>query len=583
MPTQDYLQKLHGNSDSAAVEIGAAKAGLKQISPELGAVLMSVRLIIAVVVVLEAITLALMEQPAPAAIVVGYACYAFALAVRTVRSGAAAESLMTLSGDVLWLLLLAWIAGVSSSIFILLLLFPVLFAALGLGVLFGLLISLVAAVGSVIIVRHNLGSELSFSDMLLPLSILILGPLTAALLRPAVHRRAQTVLADQLLDRADSRQGIERVLDLLLKTLQQRYAARRITLLLRLPGSDPRLFRRDASVLVELKGVDASGLIEVYERLPDGVASERRLLRLPGGGVLSRYRGFDTGKRRWTMRGRGEVETLAERLQAESLVVVPVCRRFSRVCWLTVEAGLQRLYLREMDELVSIMDQLAPVIENAVLLEQLCDEAMLTERARIGRDLHDTAIQPYLGIKFAIEALALKASPGNALHDDIVSLREMVASELQHLHEVVSSMRSGGMYGDGALATALHRQAKRFSELFGIAVAVHCESDVPVSRWRAAAFLQIVSEALTNIRRHTRARSAEISLIFDHNQFVLRISNDHGEASQPPSQFMPASMTERTKSLGGRVLVQLQRPGFTDVIIIVPSHAEEVDHDERSR
>ena len=57
-----------------------------------------------------------------------------------------------------------------------------------------------------------------------------------------------------------------------------------------------------------------------------------------------------------------------------------------------------------------LMNEAAPellrIVEQAALVDQLQDENASHERARIGRDLHDSAIQPYLGLKYAVEALA---------------------------------------------------------------------------------------------------------------------------------------------------------------------------------
>lgn len=363
---------------------------------------------------------------------------------------------------------------------------------------------------------------------------------------------------------------MERVARAVLAGLGERFDADRALLLIWLPGCEPRLFRADdQGNTAELCTSVVAPLLELCSRLPREVASVHEVAHELGPGHVRRHHGFHVTRQQATGEARAAMTALAERLDARSLLGVPVCRRSPHPCWLFLDSSRRPYRPRDVELLFRMTEPLAPVIENASLLEQLSDEAAATERARIGRDLHDTAIQPYLGIKYGIEALARKARPDNPLHHDILALREMVTSELHELRELISSMRAGVARGDDILAPALRRQAKRFTELFGIEVTVECEGDIPISRNLSAAFFHLIGEALTNIRRHTRATRAEIRVSVEPQAFVLRIGNDHGPDA-PPAPFVPRSITERAESLGGTAVVELQRPDFTDILITVP-------------
>ena len=97
---------------------------------------------------------------------------------------------------------------------------------------------------------------------------------------------------------------------------------------------------------------------------------------------------------------------LADLLEAPALLATPLCRRSPHPCRLVFASARRRYRAGDADLIAAVMEQLSPVVENAGLLESLAEEAMATERARIGRDLHDSAIQPYLGLKYGVEALA---------------------------------------------------------------------------------------------------------------------------------------------------------------------------------
>lgn len=541
-------------------------------SPELRRVLANIRVLVAIVAATEATSLSLATRPMMMLAVLGYAAYAGWLCWVELSGNRPIMSRLTSWIDATWILLFAWLAGAQSSLFILLLLFPVLFASLSFGFVSGLLVSLFAAAAGAaqLILREQDSHALAPESILQPLSILLLGPLVAGLARTGVQMNEQVTIAERLLGDADPRLGVKRVAEILLRALTRRFAADLGLLLIWLPQSEPRLFRCDRNGKIsEVAGELRAKLLDLLTRLPPGIASVHHHAHLFGRYPIRYHSGFSLVSKLPTGAARSATQDLAESLDARSLIAIPICRRAPFPCRLVLESGQRRYRSRDADLLAGVMEQLAPVIENAGLLERLSDEAMATERARIGRDLHDNAIQPYLGLKYGIEALARKAAADNPLHDDINTLQEVVVSELHHLRELVTGMRSGASSADDALAPAVRRQAKRFAELFGIEVVVQCEGELSVRRKLAAAIFPMVSEALTNIRRHTDATRADILVSMQADAYVLKITNAHDPAA-PPAAFVPRSIVERAESVSGCVLVDLQRPGFTDLIISIP-------------
>jgi signal transduction histidine kinase len=551
----------------AAAAIAAANN-----SPELRRVLANIRVLVAIVAATEASSLSAATRPSLVLAVLGYAAYAGWMCWVEIHGSRPLLSRLTSWVDAVWILLFAWIAVGQNSLFILLLLFPVLFASLSFGFTFGLLVSVFAAVaaGVLLLFEGPVPAPLTLELMMQPLSILLLGPLVAGLARAGVQMSEQMMIADRLLAQADPRLGVKRVAETLLRPLAQHFEADLALLLVWLPDSDPRLYRCDRNgTFAEVSGELHAELLEGLGRLPAGIASVHHLAHLFGRFPLRYHSGFHVVTKAPSAAARPAVQQLAEALDAHSLIAIPVCRRAPHPCRLVLVSDQRRYRSRDADLLFGVMEQLASVIENAGLLERLADEAMATERARIGRDLHDSAIQPYLGLKYGIEALARKAGPDNPLHRDIHALQEVAISELHQLREMVTGMRSGASGIDDALAPALRRQAKRFAELFGIEVSVHCEGELPISRRLAAAIFPMVSEALTNIRRHTNATRAELVVSAHTDAHVLRIVNAH-DIESPPAPFVPRSIVERAESVQGRAVVDLAQPGFTALIISIP-------------
>jgi signal transduction histidine kinase len=218
----------------------------------------------------------------------------------------------------------------------------------------------------------------------------------------------------------------------------------------------------------------------------------------------------------------------------------------------------------------ALMAELLPLLERTDLLEQLQHETAARERERIGRDLHDSAVQPYLGLKYGLEALARIAGADNPVSPQIAQLVQMTNDELQTLRDMVSGLRRGQdpHAGAGALA-ALQRQAQRFESLYGLKVKVELpEHFPPLHGSLAKAVLHLFNEALTNVRRHTQATTVSVSFDVEPEQLCMRLRNDRGSASVP-LPFTPRSLSERAQEFGGQVMVS-HPPGCTEVAIALP-------------
>ena len=94
--------------------------------------------------------------------------------------------------------------------------------------------------------------------------------------------------------------------------------------------------------------------------------------------------------------------------------------------------------------LATTAPELLRIIEQATLVDQLQEESASHERARIGRDLHDSAIQPYLGLKYAVECVALRIPKENPARAEIDALADLVNGEVSALRELISGLRTGG-------------------------------------------------------------------------------------------------------------------------------------------
>ena len=90
-----------------------------------------------------------------------------------------------------------------------------------------------------------------------------------------------------------------------------------------------------------------------------------------------------------------------------------------------------------MDFMLQLMDHVTPVMENIRLIDNLASDAAEQERQRIAHDIHDSVIQPYLGLQFGLAALDQKLEAGNtAIRENVQELLELTNHELAELRRL---------------------------------------------------------------------------------------------------------------------------------------------------
>jgi signal transduction histidine kinase len=131
------------------------------------------------------------------------------------------------------------------------------------------------------------------------------------------------------------------------------------------------------------------------------------------------------------------------------------------------------------------------------------------------------------------------------------------------------------MRGD-VLLSAVRNQAERMLHFYGIQLEVRGTVEPNLPGRLAEAAYQIIKEGISNILRHTNAKSAYVSLACADGRLNLVIGNE-GDASQgrPLRPFTPKSISERAASLNGHTQVEIDAKGNTVVSVSLPNPKEQ--------
>jgi len=282
---------------------------------------------------------------------------------------------------------------------------------------------------------------------------------------------------------------------------------------------------------------------------------------------LRKESAYSVQSRRWTRCNDGACEMLAELLDARSFISAP----------LNVRKGHGRIYVLSSDHDLSRSDalfmayvcaQVSPVIGTIELLDSMASDAALRERQKFALDLHDTAIQPYIGLKLALSALRKKAESDNPLNDDLDKIAAQATKVVSDLRRFAGAVRNGAHETEQMIVSMLKQQAANMRDFYGIEIDVQVEGKLGFADRLAAEVLNVVREGMSNICQHTLSQRGAVRLRCADDCVRILIENEAGESA--PMNFVPRSICERAAALGGKAHVRRGLGGSTEVHVEIP-------------
>ena len=214
--------------------------------------------------------------------------------------------------------------------------------------------------------------------------------------------------------------------------------------------------------------------------------------------------------------------------------------------------------------LQSLAYQAAVAIENARLYEQAQQLAIVEERNRLARDLHDSVTQAVYGVTLYAEAATRLLSSGQpemaASH--LRELRSTAQQALKEMRSLIFELRPSVLEKEGLVA-ALQARLEAVEGRSGVKAELTVEGSGPLSTEAEEGLYRIAQEALNNALKHAQAASIGLHLQLAEETVIMEIVDD-GVGFEPAARESGGlglrSMEERAARLGGRLSVQ-SRPG----------------------
>jgi signal transduction histidine kinase len=225
-------------------------------------------------------------------------------------------------------------------------------------------------------------------------------------------------------------------------------------------------------------------------------------------------------------------------------------------------------FTAEDEELVGSLARAAGIaIDNARLHARVSELAVVEERERIARDLHDTVIQRLFATGLALQAM-VRLAP-EEVSTRLLAAIDDVDDTIRQIRTTIFALE--GPLTDEGLRDRLVDVISEMTPALGLAPSISFTGpiDTEISPERGEHLLATLREALSNVARHAGATAAQVSLAVNDEGVTLRVTdNGRGMPANPAAGNGRglANMEQRAVSLGG-TFATLQSPGGGTTLI----------------
>ncbi|MGE0444364.1 MAG: two-component regulator propeller domain-containing protein [Vicinamibacterales bacterium] len=201
--------------------------------------------------------------------------------------------------------------------------------------------------------------------------------------------------------------------------------------------------------------------------------------------------------------------------------------------------------------------------------------AVLAERARLSRELHDTLLQTMVGVSLHLDNVAAGSPPADpATREQLVSLRHEIEHCILDARQTIADMRAGSSER-GDLISSLERVGARATAQTDVRFRLRV-SGTPfhVPPRIEVELMRIAQEAVTNAVRHACPSELTMELQYTPGAISLRVVDDGSgfeEATHPAAgHFGLVTMRERAQQVGGRLQLTSAAGAGTQIEAVIP-------------
>ena len=225
--------------------------------------------------------------------------------------------------------------------------------------------------------------------------------------------------------------------------------------------------------------------------------------------------------------------------------------------------------------------------------------AIVTERLRISREMHDSLAQVLAVTHLRLRALAARSDVNAQVVEQLTDVADTCEEAYGDVRETIHGLRETARDDRDCLET-MRGYVEWFARQSGIEARFDVTPCAPTLSGHVAVHtLRVMQEALTNVRKHSGAQLVEVSVaeasaeatpfMQVNGHPVARLVVDDDGAGFDPGAVAPSehyglrSMRERAEAIGGKLVLESKRGGGTRVILYIPCPESDRRADEVRR
>jgi signal transduction histidine kinase/ligand-binding sensor domain-containing protein len=270
-----------------------------------------------------------------------------------------------------------------------------------------------------------------------------------------------------------------------------------------------------------------------------------------------------------------QIRKAIEQARVRLAINVPLLVQGKLVGALTLATWeMREITQEELSLLMAISQQVGMAVVNAQLYEQAEQTAIIAERSRLGRELHDSVTQLLYSVTLYAEAAAELLSSGETetAASHLRELRDTAQEALREMRLLIFELHRPA-FGEGGLASALQARLEAVERRGGMKADLQVEGIEQIPRPVQGELYNIAHEALNNVLKHAHASSVQIHLRFGVESTEMEITDD-GKGFDPAAEglgggFGIPGMQERAKKIGGTLEFRSAPAKGTSVIVRV--------------
>jgi len=223
---------------------------------------------------------------------------------------------------------------------------------------------------------------------------------------------------------------------------------------------------------------------------------------------------------------------------------------------------------QENELLVSFADQAALALDRAAAFGDREELAVISDRERIARELHDSVIQRLFATGLQLQATAMVATS-----PDVTGRLEQAVADLDlTIRDIRRTIFELQHRPNGSLRTEIHTVVREYVPALGFTPSVRLDGAVDslVTPAVREHLLPVLREAVSNVARHAMAHSAHVEVRAGNHELRLLVSDDGAGVPETAVESGIDNARQRAATLGGSLELGPHEPRGTRFLWRVP-------------